>query len=473
MPTPPDDSTVASTKSKRSIGNIAGDLVAIDLRSLAVFRMGIGLSVLVDTVVRAFDLVELYTDDGVWPRELLRAEDGPAVALSAHYWASTDPRLQAALFGLAALSGLALALGWRTRAATLACWYLVSSVQIRQPLAYMGGDSILRLMLFWSLFLPLGARFSLDRTQGRAEPRPDRLVSMATAAMLLQVCFVYWFTGLQKYGSLWESGEAGSFILQRNLYVTALGVRLREYTDLLVPLTWASRVLERFGPFLAFVPYYTGAFRMLTIVLFWGFHLGLASVLNIGLFPLFSMVAWLPFVPAEMWQRVGIPTRHGAQPPQNWISRTLAAGALVCLLYVATLLSERSDLIPRVLPAPALAAGTALRLQQTWIMFAPNPSNIVTIYELEKRRADGTLVPEKSGTSFRSTLFMERIDELQSAERRAASLERLARLRCGTANGRDSVARVTLRGYDRSLYFSSSRAREQLRTLVTYQCRER
>ena len=174
--------------------------------------MGIGLSVVVDTIVRSFDLVELYADAGVWPRELLLAEDGPAVALSVHYWASIDPRLQAAVFTLTALSGLALALGWRTWAATLACWYLVSSVQIRQPLAYMGGDSILRLMLFWSLFLPLGARFSLDHARGREEPRPDRLTSVATAALLLQVCFVYWFTGLQKYGSLWQSGQAASFI---------------------------------------------------------------------------------------------------------------------------------------------------------------------------------------------------------------------------------------------------------------------
>lgn len=435
--------------------------------------MGIGLSVVVDTIVRSFDLVELYADAGVWPRELLLAEDGPAVALSVHYWASIDPRLQAAVFTLTALSGLALALGWRTWAATLACWYLVSSVQIRQPLAYMGGDSILRLMLFWSLFLPLGARFSLDHARGREEPRPDRLTSVATAALLLQVCFVYWFTGLQKYGSLWQSGQAASFILQRHHYVTALGLRLREHTDLLVLMTWAARALERFGPFLAFVPWHTGAFRMLTIVLFWGFHLGLASTLNIGLFPLFSMVAWLPFVPTELWERLGVPARHGARPPQNWRSRTLAAGALLCLLYVAILLSEIGGLIPRVLPAPARAAGTALRLQQAWTMFAPNPSDLVTIYELEKRQADGTIVPEEIGTTFRTKLYLERIDELDSADTRTASLERFASLRCATPGGRDSIERVTLRGYDRSLYASSPGAREQLRTLVNYRCRER
>ncbi len=295
MPTTPDNGTATSRRPHRSLADIAGDLVAIDLRSLAVFRVALGLAVLVDTIVRAFDLVELYTDAGVWPRELLRAEDGPAVALSAHYWASVDPRLEAALFVLTAVSGLVLAVGWRTRIATFACWYLVSSVQIRQPLTYMGGDSILRLLLFWSMFLPLGARFSLDRSQGRTQSRPDRVVSVATAALLLQVCFVYWFTGLGKDGPLWKSGQAVYYILHLDPYATARGVRLGEYVDLLVPLTFASLALERFGPFLAFVPYYTAACRMLTIALFWGFHLGLAITLNIGLFPLFSMVSWLPF----------------------------------------------------------------------------------------------------------------------------------------------------------------------------------
>jgi hypothetical protein len=462
------DRATTSTKRAWSVGNIVGDLVAIDLRSLAALRIGLGLSVMVDMAVRSFDLVELYTDAGVWPRELLRAEDGAAVTLSAHYWASVDPRLQAALFVLTAFSGLFLALGWRTWWATLACWYLVSSVQIRQPLAYMGGDSILRLMLFWSLFLPLGARFSVDRSQGRAEPRPDRLVSVATAAMLLQVAFVYWFTGLQKDGPLWQNGQAVYYILHRNHYVTAWGVWLRQFVDLLVPLTFAALALERFGPFLAFVPYYTAAFRTLAIIFFWGFHLGLASTLNIGLFPLFSMVAWLPFVPAELWRRLGSSTRHGVQPPETWKSRTLAAGAFVCLLYVATLLSERSGIIPRVLPAPVLAAGTALRLQQSWSMFAPDPATVITRYEFEKTRADGALVPETVSTSFRSTLYVERVDLMRSDESRAASLERFARLRCGATNAGEAFDWVTLRAYDLSV--DSLNPGEQLRILAIQRC---
>lgn len=468
MPTVP-NGTAASTKPRTSWRSIVADVFGIDLRSLAALRIGLGLSVVIDTAVRAFDLTGLYTDAGVWPRELLRAEDGPAVVLSAHYWAGVDPGLQAALFLFTALSGLALSLGWRTRLANLACWYLVSSVQIRQPLSYIGGDSILRLMLFWSLFLPLGARFSLDSSQGRTEPRPDRLVSVATAAMLLQVGFVYWFTGLRKDGPLWQSGQAVFYTLNRNLYVTSWGVWLRQHPALLVPLSHATLALERFGPFLAFVPLHTGACRLLAIALFWGFHLGLASVLHIGLFPLFSMVAWLAFVPAGLWERLGSVTRYGPSAARDWRTRLSSGVALACLLYVVVLLSESSGLVRPVLPSPVVALGTALRLQQAWAMFAPDPATVATRYELETTRADGSMVPEPVSTSFRWILYIERIDTLRSRERRMVSLGRFAELRCGTGHDRNPVTRVALRGYDRSIRPSGAMP-ERARTLAIHQC---
>ena len=166
------------------------NLFAVDLRSLALLRIGLGVSVLADVITRAFDLVGLYTDRGVLPRDLLLAMDGRGVYLSAHYWASAHPVSQGALFAFTAGCAIALLVGWRTRWVTLLCWYLVASVQVRQPLSYIGGDSILRLLLFWGLFLPLSARFSVDAAQGRVRPRPDSFISGGTVALLLQVCVI-------------------------------------------------------------------------------------------------------------------------------------------------------------------------------------------------------------------------------------------------------------------------------------------
>lgn len=408
--------TRAPRSSASSSSSTLRDLFAVDLRSLALLRIGLGVSVFADTMMRAFDLVGLYTDRGVLPRELLLAMDGRGVYLSAHYWASVHPVWQGALFAFTAGSAIALLVGWRTRLATVLCWYLVASVQVRQPLSYIGGDSILRLLLFWGLFLPLAARFSVDAAQGRVRRRPDSFISGGTVALLLQVCVIYWATGIQKTGALWWNGQAIFYALHAEEWVTPLGVWLREHRSVLEPMTYGVLGLELFGPFLAFVPVYTGAFRLVTIALFWAFHVGLATAMNIGLFPLFSMVAWLPFLPAQAWTWCGVRATTDATEGYSWRSRMASVIALILFAYVAVLVGERASLLPRVLPAEARALGTALRLQQTWIMFAPNPANLTEYYEVRRRLSDGTAVYEPASTSFRWTVYLWRAGPERSSK---------------------------------------------------------
>jgi hypothetical protein len=392
------------------------NLFAVDLRSLALLRIGLGVSVLADVITRAFDLVGLYTDRGVLPRDLLHAMDGRGVYLSAHYWASAHPGWQGALFAFTAGCAIALLVGWRTRWMTLLCWYLVASLQVRQPLVYIGGDSILRLLLFWGLFLPLSARFSVDAAQGRVRPRPDSFVSGGTVALLLQVCVIYWATGIRKTGDLWWNGQAIFYALHAEAWVTPLGVWLREQRSVIEPMTYGVLGFELLGPFLAFVPVYTGAFRLLTIGMFWAFHLGLAATMNIGLFPLFSMVAWLPFLPAQAWAWLGESANTGVTEDHSWRSRVASAIPIILIAYVAVQVGERARILPRVLPAEAHAVATALRIQQTWNMFAPDPFTVTVQYEVRRRLSDGTAVHEPASTGVRWTVYLQRISPKQSPE---------------------------------------------------------
>ncbi|HTV01890.1 MAG TPA: hypothetical protein VMF13_15180, partial [Luteitalea sp.] len=173
---------------------------------------------------------------------------------------------------------------------------------------------------------------------------------------------------------------------------------------------------ELLGPFLAFMPLATPWCRIATVAMFWLFHLGLASTMNIGLFPVFSMVGWLAFLPARFWELLGIDTRPHMATVAAWRSRLTSVVAAACLLYVVLLLAERARLVPRVLPAPVVQAGRALRLQQTWNMFAPDPSRATARYTVVLSMRDGRSVEREAGTAFRSRLFFgyavgERRDE--------------------------------------------------------------
>jgi len=403
---------------------------------LAVFRIAVGAAVLADIALRAFELVPLYTDRGVLPRELLLATDGPGVYFSAHYWAGVHPALQAALFLFSAACAVALIAGWRTRLATLACWYLVASVQIRQPFAYLGGDSILRLMLFWGLFLPLGARFSVDGRRGQIPPRRNQHVSGATAALLLQVCFIYWATGIQKSGELWWNGQAVAYALRADEWVTPFGIWLRDYSGLLTGLTYGTLAVEILGPFFAFVPIWTPGFRLLTVALFWGFHAGLATAMNIGLFPLFAMVAWLPFVPGALWERLNPdPSRSATDLPDPRSAATSVA-ALVILTYIALLLGQRTGLLPRVLPEELQLVGKALRIQQAWGMFAPNPFRTSSRYELRLTTADGSRRSEPAAPSVRLMHYLQRITVPPLGVAAIRSLQHFAAYQCASWDDR-------------------------------------
>ncbi len=53
------------------------------------------------------------------------------------------------------------------------------------------------------------------------------------------------------------------------------------------------------------MPGFRQAARGICVILFMGFHAGIAATTDIGLFAYFSMASWLPFVPGQFWQSVG------------------------------------------------------------------------------------------------------------------------------------------------------------------------
>ena len=68
-----------------------------------------------------------------------------------------------------------LVLGWKTRFATIASWVLLLSLQNRNTMILSGEDNLALLLLFWGMFLPLGARYSVDSAlDSNAAPPRDR-----------------------------------------------------------------------------------------------------------------------------------------------------------------------------------------------------------------------------------------------------------------------------------------------------------
>ena len=153
-------------RSRGKLLNALEGSFGIDLRSLALFRVALGIFILADLAVRAADLAVFYTDSGVLPRGVLIDHfksfwnfSVPLIDFSYNvsiHLASGNVWFQAALFLIAAFFAVMLIFGFHTRTAVCVSWFLLVSLQVRNPLVTQGGDVLFRMLLFWSMFLPLG-----------------------------------------------------------------------------------------------------------------------------------------------------------------------------------------------------------------------------------------------------------------------------------------------------------------------------
>ena len=278
------------------------EVFGADLRSLALFRIVVALLVLADLANRATDLTAHYTDAGVLPRTALVEQVLSPWAFSLNLM-NGQPFFQAMLFCVAALAAIGLLFGYRTRLMTVVVWVLLISIQWRNPLVTGADGPFLRLLLFWGMFLPLGAYWSVDRAlKDGASRLSTRFLSLATVGLFMQIAFVYWFTATLKSGPEWRvDGTALYYALNLDQITTPFGHYLLNFPDLLTVMTFATFGLEALGPFLLFCPFFTGPVRTGAVFAFMSLHFGIWLSMDIGIFPWISALCMVCFLPAWFW----------------------------------------------------------------------------------------------------------------------------------------------------------------------------
>jgi hypothetical protein len=376
-------------------------LLGIDLRSLALFRIASGLLLLVDLAARAPLLEANYTDFGAHPRAaaLLYQQAGGLPSL---HWLAGSVRVEAVLFAVAAAAALLLLVGWRTRIATVLSWFLLTSLHARNELVLDGGDHLLRHLLFWSMFLPLGARWSLDARRRGAPPASAIVFSPASAALLLQVAAVFLVTGLAKTGPEWTDGTAIRYAIDRRWWTLPFGHWLLAHPWLPELLTPLVRWGEMLGPLALFSPLWTVRLRLLAIPGLLGLLAGLGLGLRLNLFPFITGSGLLLFLPPTLWDALGrriAALRRTSEAPraprEGWRRAASALGhaAVLALLLLLVGWMNARTLDAALGPPPALARiAAALRIEQGWLMYAPSPKHVDVWFEHRGRLANGAHV---------------------------------------------------------------------------------
>jgi hypothetical protein len=352
-----------------------GQWFGIDLRGLAAFRMSLAALLLADLVYRCLDFRAHYTESGILPGDLHRELFAAATPAWSIHLLSDASIFQAGLFALAFAAAAALLIGYRPRAAALLSWILLVSVQNRQPLIVHGGDMILRLLLFWSIFLPLPGR-GFFRAAFRT-PTPARIaLSPASAALLLQVALIYAFAAIHKFQSpAWVQLTAVEDSFRVEGVATALGSALLAWPALLAAMTASALILEAAAPLLAFSPWKTGSIRTGLVFAMGAFHLlGIGGTMRLGLVEYVMAVAWIPFLPSTFWDRAVSRVRSPAGPVSRLPLPGIVTSGLAVIAFALVVSSNFISLDPARFRGPSWAwlhAPTrALALSQGWKMWS-------------------------------------------------------------------------------------------------------
>jgi hypothetical protein len=374
--------------------------LALDLRSVALFRIALGLVLVADILVRLRDFSWHYGEHGVLPQAVFLAELPWSWSLHAAFaseaWVLTLMLVQLLL-------GLALASGVFTRTSALLAFVLFTSLDNRNPFVLSSGDTLLRLMLLFGSFLPLGARASVDRRRLASGGRDSSsggatlVGSAAAVAITIQAVVVYSASGIHKLLDpewLRLDGSLRSFDAVQ--FSTSVGAWLTAYPGVCMVLSLATLVLEVLGPVgLVLLP---GRWRMWLCFAFIGFHLGSAVTLRLGIFPYAGVVLWTVFLPAYGWdqwlprrlrrpRRDATPIVHLQRSPRvSWIPLSIAALVVVW--------STKS-----VHTGPFNSFMRTAGLAQSWRLFTP-PARVSGWIVAPARHSDGSEVDALGGDAF-------------------------------------------------------------------------
>jgi hypothetical protein len=346
---------------------------ALDYRSLALYRVLIAVMLLLDWADRLPDLHALYSDEGIVPRSVLSGGLNPVSVhiLSGSVW------WQAVLVGVAMLFALMMLVGWQTPLATLMSFILTISIHGRNPATMHGGDHLIRGLLFWSIFLPLGAKWSVDACGEGRKPEGKSALSLGTFAFIGQLFIMYLFAAMWKWSPEWRNKSTAVLLaLQVDILSTRFGKWVREFEWVCEWLTRSSLWLETVGPAVLLLPFHVGLQRLLVIFAFVGFHLGLALTMELSLFPFIACCAWMALLPSSFWDRLEThwrtPELDGttivydpARPRAAWTTDLLNSW----LLFGAGKVSPAGEGVPTKVHGPLLPR---VQSQGGWAVVSPD-----------------------------------------------------------------------------------------------------
>lgn len=344
-------------------------------------RIGVGLILLLDLGIRSLSIKAFFTDEGVLPISVLKQYNWSANYFSFHT-ISGDLWWQVVLFIINTLCIVLLIVGYRTRLFTFICWAFLTSLQNRNPFIVQGGDDLLRILLFWAIFLPWGERYSIQKKSHY----PTHYFSIANVGYMLLPCSIFFFSALLKTSPEWRSeGTALYYALSLDQIRLPFGTFIYQYPSLLKALTFIVFYIELLAPILIILPFVSNKIRIFGIICYVGLFIGIASTLYVGLFYSIGIVSliglfpstWMDWFESKFYKNktvVEFSESENTTPSLIYNSFLFIKNYFVAGIILFCLMMNLGSVreFPYALDQSIVQFGKVLRLEQNWGMFSPH-----------------------------------------------------------------------------------------------------
>ena len=175
--------------------------------------------------------------------------------------------------GLHLIAAVSLFFGWYTRLANFVCLIMLCFLP---PMASQGNaEVLLRLLTFWGLFLPIGARWSIDSALASNQAK-GVLSDLCSAALIIQISIIYLF------------GELVHYIHTQNYQLILLLLSI----------------------LLIFSPFKNARCRMLTIIAFALMHYYSLINSDSQFYDWVCLSMFLVLIPSEVWNYLAVKLRR-------------------------------------------------------------------------------------------------------------------------------------------------------------------
>ncbi len=174
-----------------------------------------------------------------------------------------------------AVNAVFLMVGYQTKVAQMAALIFHVGMNGRVLLVENGGYVVNNLLILWTMFLPMGDRFSVDalraslkrRREATAEDLNDRSDMLAPGkerlhvtflgmVLMVQIAAIYYFNVIHKTGPAWRNGTAVHYVLYVDRMTTPIIGLLRDHVPnfLILFMTRSAMAFEAGIPVLLLQP---------------------------------------------------------------------------------------------------------------------------------------------------------------------------------------------------------------------------